>query len=103
MRNETGLLTYNRHKYMRYALAAILLFFGTLAANSQTPTHVGPDRLYPAPALTPGKADTVSLEDLKADWECPASIHKTDCTYSQSHRSVPAKEHTQVYDNYNVP
>src|SRR5260221_9220847 len=90
------------HRPWQPLLVSALLFLGTLAVNSQTPTHVGPARLYPDPALTPGKADTVSLEDLKADWECPASIHKTDCTYSQSHRSVPAKEHTQVYDNYHV-
>src|ERR1022692_2127400 len=84
-------------------LLAVVLFLGKLAANSQTPAHVGPDRLYPDPALTPGKADTVSGADLKANWECPTSIHKTNCTYSQSHRSVPEKEHNQVYDNYNVP
>ena len=84
-------------------LVAFLVFFGTMAANSQTPARVGPDRLYPDSALTPGKADTVSLADLKANWECPASIHKTDCTYSQSHRSVSEKVHTQAYDNYNAP
>ena len=91
------------HRPLHSHLVAALLFFATLAANSQTPTHVGPDRLYPDPAMTPGKADTVSVADLQANWECPTSIHKTTCTYSQSHRSVPAKEHNQVYDNYKVP
>ena len=88
---------------MRSHLIALVLLWGALAANPQTPAHVGPDHLYPDPALTPGKADTVSVADLKANWECPTSIHKTNCTYSQSHRSVPEAEHNQVYDNYKAP
>ena len=88
---------------MRSHLVAVLLLSGTLAANSQTPAHAGPDRLYPDPALTPGKADTVSVANLQANCECPTSTHKTNCTYSQSHRSVPEKEHNQVYDNYQAP
>jgi len=32
---------------------------------------------------------------------CPSG--KTECTYSQTHRNVPASEHTKVYDEYNVP
>jgi hypothetical protein len=92
-----------KHGALHAISVAVLLLLGIPAANSQTPTRVGPDRLYPDPAMTPGKADTVSLADLQANWECPTSIHKTTCTYSQSHRSVPEKEHNQVDDNYNVP
>jgi|SRR5665213_619842 len=88
---------------MRSHLVAVVLFLGTLAANSQAPARVGPDRLYPDAALTPGKADTVSLADLQANWECPRSIHKANCTYSLSHRSVAGKVHNQAYDNYHAP
>ena len=66
-------------------------------------THVGPAALYPNPALTPGVAETVDLADLTDRWECPQSSHKEDCTYSQAHRSVSAKVHNSVYDEYNVP
>jgi hypothetical protein len=53
--------------------------------------------------LTPGKFDTVSFDDLTKRYSCPPSIHKPDCTYSQSHRSVNSNERTQIYDEYNVP
>src|SRR5947207_14998275 len=65
--------------------------------------NVGPASLYPNPILTPGKFDTESFADLTKRYPCPSSIHKPDCTYSQAHRSVNAREHTLIYDEYNVP
>jgi hypothetical protein len=65
-------------------------------------SHVGPDQLYPQPSMTPGKAETVKVDDLTAEWECPTG-NKVSCTYSQSHRSVSKKTHTDVYDEYMVP
>ena len=70
---------------------------GTPAAN-----HVGPEKLYPDPTMTLGKAETVSLDDLTAEWECPNAIDKDSCTYSQSHRAVSKSTHTKVYDEYAV-
>jgi uncharacterized protein YraI len=72
----------------------------TTAANTQ---HVGPDRLYPTPSMTPGKPDTLILDDLTKTYteHCPAS--KATCTYSQSHRDVNTALHKQIYDEYNVP
>jgi hypothetical protein len=65
--------------------------------------HVGPTSLYPDPQLTPGKADTLTVNDLTRKWTegCPSG--KPSCTYSQAHRNVPAAEHKHVYDEYNVP
>jgi hypothetical protein len=57
-------------------------------------SRVGPASLYPDPKLTPGKADTVNAADLKRLYN--------GLTYSKAHRNVPAAEHTQVYDEYNV-
>jgi hypothetical protein len=65
--------------------------------------HVGPASLYPAPNLTPGKYDTLSVSDLTKKWTEGCPNGKTSCTYSQAHRNVPASEHKQVYDEYNVP
>jgi len=67
------------------------------------PVHVGPAFLYPDPMLTPGKFDTVSFDELTMRFPCPTSIHKPDCTYSQSHRSVNSSDRTKIYDEYNVP
>jgi uncharacterized protein YgiM (DUF1202 family) len=70
------------------------------AANAQ---HVGPARLYPDPSLTPGLADSLSVDDLTKIYidNCPGS--KPSCTYSQNHRYLPASVHQKVYDEYNVP
>ena len=65
--------------------------------------HVGPPALYPDASLTPGVAETVDVSDLTDRWECPQSVHKDDCTYSQAHRSVSAKTHNRVYDEYKIP
>ena len=56
--------------------------------------RVGPDRLYPDPTLTSGKADTLSLVDLTARYN--------GRTYSQAHRNVSHAEHDQVYNEYNI-
>jgi hypothetical protein len=53
--------------------------------------------------LTAGKADTVSALELTDNYQCPAVLHKLDCTYSQSHRKVSKREHAMVYEEYNVP
>jgi len=65
--------------------------------------HVGPDYLYPNPQLTPGKYATLTASDLTKTYSdnCPSG--KTTCTYSADHRNVPASEHAQVYNEYNVP
>lgn len=65
--------------------------------------RVGPAKLYPDPTMTPGLADTLRAADLTKRYTegCPSG--KTSCTYSQAHRNVPAGEHKQVYDEYNVP
>ena len=101
-----------------YRTAALLLggcslFFGTPHSQSIVDSdtlvghpaahHVGPPQLYPNPSLTPGQAETVGLDDLTDRWECPASMHKVDCTYSQAHRSVSKKTHTKVYEEYQIP
>jgi hypothetical protein len=73
------------------------------AATAGSAQHVGPARLYPTSAMTPGKADTLSVDELTKSYTegCPAS--KAHCTYSQAHRNVPAPVHKHVYDEYNVP
>src|ERR1039458_4298753 len=93
------------HRTAALLLGGCSLFFGTADSPSTVEQnslvghpaaqHVGPPQLYPDPDLTPGKADTVDIEDLTDRWECPASIHKVDCTYSQSHRSVSRRVHTR--------
>ena len=95
-----------------FFLGGCSLFFGTVHSPSTADSvtligqpaahHVGPAQLYPNPDLTPGQAETVDLDDLTDRWECPASIHKVDCTYSQAHRSVSNKTHTKVYEEYEV-
>lgn len=82
----------------RAAVCTFLIGCNYLAAQAP---HVGPPELYPK-AITPGKADTVDIDDLTAEWECPSG-DKVSCTYSQSHRSVSKKIHDKVYDNYEVP
>ena len=54
--------------------------------------HVGPDYLYPDSKLTPGKADTLSLDDL-------TKIYNGQ-TYSQAHRNVSQSEKNQVCKEY---
>ena len=71
--------------------------------RADEPQHVGPSALYPDPNTTPGLADTLKVEDLTAVYTDNCPSHKTECTYSQDHRNVPREEHTQVYDEYNVP
>src|ERR1043166_4768100 len=75
----------------------------TQPVRAQTATHVGPAELYPNPKLTPGKYDTLAVDDLTAWWtgDCPKK--KKYCTYSQSHRDVSASVHKKAYDNYKVP
>lgn len=86
-----------------FGAVAVPALFGQDLLGHPAANRVGPDRLYPDPNITLGKAETVDLDDLTSDWECPTSIHKVDCTYSQAHRSVSKKTHTKVYDNYSVP
>jgi hypothetical protein len=71
--------------------------------TSSGTSRVGPARLYPDPALTPGFADTLLALDLTKQYteHCPSN--KASCTYSQAHRNVPRSVHNQVYDEYNVP
>lgn len=68
-----------------------------------TGRHVGPANLYPNSKLTPGRADTLDVNDLTSRYteRCPHA--KTSCTYSQSHRDVSGPLHKRVYDEYNVP
>ena len=108
---------YNRldmflHRTTVLLLGSCSLFFGTAYSPSTDQTsllghpaehHVGPPELYPDPDLTPGEADTADIDDLTDRWECPTSIHKVDCTYSQAHRSVSMRTHTKVYEEYQVP
>jgi hypothetical protein len=86
-----------------HPLRAIFAFLWVLSAFAQPPAHVGPDHLYPDPQLTPGKAETLNVEDLETRYDCPPSIHKETCTYSQVHRHVTKGAHKRVYDEYNVP
>lgn len=80
---------------------------GLLAQDSQlghpAAHHVAPDNLYPDSSLTAGKAETVSVADLTDTYECPTSIDKDTCTYSQSHRNVSTSKRKKIYDAYNVP
>ena len=66
-------------------------------------THVGPPQLYPPSQKTPGCADTLLVSDLTRRYTENCPRNKSDCTYSQSHRSVSSIERTEVYDNYAVP
>ena len=66
-------------------------------------SHIGPDSLYPDPKLTPGKAETLKVDDLTDKWACKDGTHTVTCTYSQAHRDVRAHEHKDVYDEYKVP
>jgi hypothetical protein len=101
------------HRTTALLLGGCSLFFGTAYSPSTVDQdslvgnpaahHVGPPQLYPDPDLTPGKADTADIADLTDRWECPTSIQKVDCTYSQAHRSVSKRTHTKVYEEYQVP
>ena len=64
--------------------------------------RIGPPSLYPNSLFTVGMADTLNVDDLTRRYtdHCPAG--KSDCTYSQSHRHVPASVHLTVYDEYSV-
>jgi hypothetical protein len=82
------------------ACGAVILLFGAAPDSLRAgepllgrpaTERVGPDKLYPDATLTPGKAETVDLDDLTAEWECPNSRGKVSCTYSQSHRRVSKK------------
>jgi len=72
-------------------------------ASVATVSHVGPERLYPDPQLTPGLADTLNVDDLTRSYTENCPPRKTSCTYSQAHRSVPRSVHIKIYDEYNVP
>lgn len=74
-----------------------------MTAGSLPVKRVGPAKLYPDSKITIGKSDTLNADDLTRRYteNCPGG--KEDCTYSQSHRNVPAGERTAVYDNYQVP
>lgn len=69
------------------------------AATASTP-RIGPKALYPDPSLTRGRAETLNGSDVRRAWPCPANVHKPRCTYSQSHRSVPATVKRRVYLEY---
>ena len=95
--------------FLAHVFVVAILGFATATAIGQdalighpAANRVGPDNLYPKKELTPGKAETVSLDDLTAEWECPSAIDKDSCTYSQSHRAVSKKTHSKVYDEYSV-
>ena len=64
---------------------------------------VGPAHLYPNPAITPGDAATLNVDDLTREWTDNCPNHKPRCTYSQDHRNVPPAVHAAVYDEYAVP
>ena len=99
-----------KHRFSHARLAAAL--FGAIGAislsippvaHAESPQHVGPPSLYPDPTLTPGKAATLNVGALTAEYTRHCHHHKAECTYSQSHRHVPREEHTEVYDEYHVP
>lgn len=92
------------------ALALVLAMTGATPLLAQEPllghpaaNRVGPDKLYPDASLTLGKAETVSVEDLTATYECPTSVDKDTCTYSQTHRNVSSAKRKKIYDSYSVP
>ena len=60
--------------------------------NTGVVAHIGPAYLYPNPQLTPGKADTLSFQDLTARYNGQ--------TYSQAHRNVSNTEKNQVCNEY---
>ena len=64
---------------------------------------VGPAHLYPNPAITPGDAATLNVDDLTREWTDNCPNHRPRCTYSQDHRNVPPAVHAAVYDEYSVP
>jgi hypothetical protein len=100
------------HKKLVFSIGVFALWLGVpgtsgLLAQDQllgqpAANRVAPDNLYPDASLTPGKADTVSVADLTDTYECPTSIGKDTCTYSQSHRNVSTSKRKKIYDAYNV-
>jgi hypothetical protein len=80
--------------YARTALLVICLALGafTSAASAQdVPVHVGPDTLYPNPALTPGAI----VDDVTADQVCTLG-------YTKTVRNVTATERALVYAEYDL-
>jgi hypothetical protein len=87
---------------VRRAFLFVLCVSG-LSAGAAARGRVGPDFLYPSATLTPGRADTLSAAELSARYSEHCRKGKLDCTYAQSHRSVPAAVHRRVYEEYAVP
>lgn len=77
-----------------FAVGAIALVSGAFMFGGHK-GPIAPASLYPNPALTPGKYETLSLADLNASYNGQ--------TYSQAHRDVTAATHRKVYDEYQVP
>lgn len=75
----------------------------SIGAATWAQEHVGPAQLYPDPSFTPGLAETLDREALKASYSDHCPRHKQSCTYSQDHRDVPASVHRQIYTEYGVP
>jgi hypothetical protein len=91
------------------AIAAISVFIGTVFSaalhpvQAAPPRHIGPPALYPDANLTPGSADTLSPDDLKAEYTDGGPNHHARCSYSQAHRNVSKDTAFQIYDEYHVP
>ena len=79
-----------RHKVIAAGIAIAAL--SAWAWNSGQPKHIGPDVLYPDPALTSGLADTLDFNNLTASYDGQ--------TYSQAHRNVSAGEKQEVCKEY---
>ena len=77
-------------KIIATVAVATVIAGGAYLTQSQVPQG-----MYPNPLFTQGKADTLNASELQATYYGQ--------TYSQSHRNVNQAEHTQVYDEYNVP
>jgi hypothetical protein len=92
--------TLMRHmKHIRiFALTlTVFAFWSLLPAQAQTRRHVGPARLYPTPRFTPGKAATLSVDDLNRPYKCKSG----PCTYSKFHRpGLKASTKRDVYETY---
>ena len=95
--------------------AAVALTVGTdcLLAQSGPPTpellgqpyliRVAPAERYADSTLTPGKADTFSAAAIQRRYKCSKGVKagkKRTCTYSQTHRNVPASVKKAVYAAY---
>lgn len=64
----------------------------SLSILGATPSHVGPDRLYPDPKFTKGKVETSSFVDLIKSYNGQ--------TYSQAHRAVSSSEKKTICAEY---